>query len=861
MQNRTRHILILGIFFVSGGVGLLYEVTWSRQLQLIFGSIVFSISAVLSAFFIGMALGSYTMGRWGSRTNPLRLYSLLELILGLFVLVFPLLFKLVDAIYLSVAPLLVDRYLLGQAIKFILSFILLFVPCALMGGTLPVLSRAIAKTPENRSSRIGSLYAANTLGAVAGAAGAGFFLIERLGLTRVVLAGGITNLVLAGSAFLLSLKCKEKVVVSTHLSTRPVKPNRWPLLLYGISGFCALAYEVLFTRALMQTFISSTYAFSAILILFLAGIALGSSVMSIFIDKITRPALGFALLQVALALSVIFGMSILITTWLPLFLPTLIMGALFPVTVKWASGDTEIGFGVGKVYAANTLGGVIGVVAAAYILIPALGIRNGLLSLLYINLAVGFGLLIVCGPWKKPVQRGTLGLATIAAAVIIGFAVPSHLFFSGMEKDFSLLFYREGPVANVAVYQCKVPGRDFKILKTNNVFQSGGTDKHAMMVQKRQGHLPLLLHEKPDSVLVIGLATGVTLAAVAEHAIKRIDCIEIVPAQLHAIRFFEKENQAVFSDPRVRIIVDDGRSFIRTTPHRYDVIIGDLFQVKSAGTGNLYALEHVQACRTRLKENGLMVQWFPMQQLSEQGFKSAVKSFARVFPHVQFWFIDTAPRKPVIGLVASFQPVRLDIDIIRRRIIGAGTKFLDSGFHNPFFFVSQCIMQDQAVRSYIKDALPNTYDRPFIEFNAPRQKKERSSLEIINSLMKIESPLVLEAQTDADLEKMRYYARSHYQNLMAQLAFEMEQWEKAEVLLEKTLLKTPRNPDTKRLLGRTKIMRAAGLIPKGKYELALQKLDSAQALGIDDVFLFNLRKTANQMQTQIDADKKDQLPE
>jgi hypothetical protein len=356
----------------------------------------------------------------------------------------------------------------------------------------------------------------------------------------------------------------------------------------------------------------------------------------------------------------------------------------------------------------------------------------------------------------------------------------------------------------------------------------------------------MLLHDNPDSVLVIGLATGITLSAVAEHAARFVECVELVHSQLEVLRFFEPENRGVARDARVRIVIDDGRAHVRHTPHRYDVIVSDLFQVNSGGTGNLYAREHVRACREKLREGGLLVQWFPLQQMTVRGFRSALRSYTEEFPYVQFWLCDGSPEKPVAAVVASMNPLRLDFDRILDRIGRAAAPTAASvGYDDPYFFLSQCIMQTERLREYAGSAPLNTYDRPVVEYSAAR-RPFNTGKKIILSLMAAPSPLRLEAERDEDLTLLQEYARAHYRNLLSQLAGSAGRWDRAEEILEETIAVVPRNPDTRRLLGRAKVLRAASLIEQGRRYDASVKLDSARLLGIDDPFVTRLEGLAKE---------------
>ncbi len=241
MSSSVRFLVISSLFFCSGAVGLVYEVVWSRQLQVLFGSTAFSVSAVLTAFFSGMALGSYCLGKWGNRGHPLRVYALLEIGLGLYIITMPVLMRSLDRIFLYLAPSLTEHFLTAQGVKLLLSLVVLIIPCTLMGGTLPVLSRAVADS-DGREGAVGLLYAMNTLGAVTGAAVAGFYLIEHFGMSRLLLAGAILNAVLGLMAVLLSYRIPHRGPGREESEeVRTAGDIRLPLAVYAVSGFCALA--------------------------------------------------------------------------------------------------------------------------------------------------------------------------------------------------------------------------------------------------------------------------------------------------------------------------------------------------------------------------------------------------------------------------------------------------------------------------------------------------------------------------------------------------------------------------------------------------------------------------------------------
>lgn len=856
---------------------MLYEIVWAKQLQFLFGSSIYSITTIISSFFGGMALGSYLFGKWKTDKNPIMIYAFIEIALGTYCLLSFLFFDVIDGVYLSLAHGLIGSNLtLILLIKFSLSFLVLIIPCTLIGGSLPVLSRCLKVTDNNRGNKVGKLYGVNTLGAVSGAFITGFFLIESFGLYNTVLIGACISFIIGVVAF---LKGKSGSVVTKEEELKaPIvdKHLYWlSLTAYGVSGFCALGYEIVWTRILLQMLPSSTYTFSLILSLYLLGIGFGSLFGSWLMKKVKSAVVWFSVIQMMLAISVFCSIKISesnvlyndlisggwtnhltamgIKTASLLFIPCLLMGALFPVMVQWYRSDLkDIGFSVGKIYSVNTIGGIIGSLCAGFIMVPMLGASASLVLFATINLTIG---LFFIKEWQfiqsiKKWKYVTASFLIMTIFILYGFT--NNFNKVSTPEGYKQLFYKEGPSANVSVYQSTVPGREaIKILKVNGVYQSGGTDDHAMIVQRRQGHLPMLLSQQIDSVLVFGLATGITLATIAEHKkVKHIDCLEIVASQEAAAAYFENENNQILSNKKVRVIIDDGRSYIKTNVYKYDVIVGDLFQISSSGTYTMYSKEHIETCKNRLSDHGLMVQYIPLQQITETNLKSVINTFVHVFPHVQLWLLDTFAQKPVLAIVASPQPIRLNSYLIQQRIDTNDAKTLpDVGYDNPYLVINQCMMQTETVRSYVDDAPLIRLNHPTMEFSAPRilteQREERIRLMMSNLLEKL-VPLGVEVPNEGSaeiLEKLSLHAQASKSNTIADLALGIGKWYTSEKVLQEIIVKMPDHFDTRRILGRTNVFIAIDLLKQRKKKEAIDRLEKAKQLGINDIMVEQLLTT------------------
>jgi len=872
MKSRLTCFSLIFLVFFSGLVSLVYEIVWARQLQNVFGSETFSISIILTSFFGGMAIGSRVIAGFGRRHDPISLYGALEIAIGIYTLLFPVLIKFTRYAYFSTTAVFYNMPFTGVFFKTAISFLLFLVPCTLMGATLPLLSRYAGRLDLFTGKSVGLLYGMNTFGAVAGTFVSGFWMIGALGLSATVRTAAIVNLIIGFCALALSFvgKSEPYIAIPAENSAKPKdNPAKFILWLYGISGFCALALEVLWTRAIMQVFNGSTYAFSSILIVFLAGSAIGSVVASVNIHRTSSPVLWFALGQMAIGTLVFItlfiipaefvtyswliktlpptwtfrSLSVLITSGILVFVPAMFIGALFPLVVQVVSPKpADTGFEVSRIYAANTVGSILGSFCAGFILIPILGLRNSLILIALTVVIIGLLLFlkVAKGPfWWKPAT-----IVCFSVAVAISFRiVPANLFNANAPRGYLRIFHKEDATADVSVYTGGFNDVPAKVIRVNNYEVTIETQGYGMCILKREGHLPCLLHPQPDSVLVIGLGSGITLSCAATHGCRHLDCIEIVPAQKRALNCFAAENGDIVSDPRVTIITADGRSFVESTKNKYDVIIGDLFNVSAAGTGNLFSVDHFEACRRRLKPGGIMVQWLRPTQMFENGFKTAIRSMAAVFPNVELWTGYFDPYSCMVGVVASLEPLHVDLKELQTRIDHRNSNSLAScGYENAFFLASQRQMDNAQTRVYAGAGECNTYDRPLIEFLVPKQMDTKGQMELLKSLLNT-NPLIDNA-TNEEMRQLAMWKDVATWNLGAQTYIAANHWTDAENILASLYQQLPSHPDTKFLLGQVECRMASEDLVRGNPSSTLLRLQTARQLGVDYPFMIELEKRA-----------------
>ncbi len=580
--------LIYPLFFLSGAVALIYEVVWFRSFSLIFGASHLAVSTVLFVFMGGLALGSHLLGkRVEHHAKPLRLYGFLEVGIAVFAVFFVLLMKLYPHVYVPLARLGANNTVYLSSLRIVLAVASMLVPATLMGGTLPVLARLVSSGPERLGARLSFLYGINTIGAVAGTLAAGFLLLPYLGVNGTLAVAIGINLAIGLSSIAL------QDTVSSHLAREAAHPpwekgvavkpetfafngpkSRIPyrLVLWGIgiSGFCALGYEVLWTRVLSMVIGTSVYGFTIMLAAFLSGIASGSGACGIFL-KIARGReggrrfiTGFGLVQFLIGVTallvtytlrdlpaeairiqnLILGTDIsvfevrlvanILVAFCYMFLPAFFMGVAFPLAgTIHANFRNTAGSSVGEVLTYNTIGAILGASVSGFVLIYLFGIERSLQILVALNM--GTGLLIAASTAERPLA--TWGTAAVTAAVLLALALNPDRWKGWDTKYFAIyrnnqreafdspgeiedamentdvLFFREGINETISVIKPK--GAPQALLVNGKTVAS--SIKQDIQCQMALGHLPVLLHRNPGKVWVLGLGTGMTLGAVSVH--------------------------------------------------------------------------------------------------------------------------------------------------------------------------------------------------------------------------------------------------------------------------------------------------------------------------------------------------------
>ncbi len=742
------------------------------MLTQIFGNTTHAIATVLSAFMAGLALGSYTFGRLvDAGKNALLAYGLLEGGVGIYGLLVPTLFAITQQAYTRLYGLAESSFAVFSVVLFLLCFTVIVIPTALMGATLPVLSRFCVTRFATLGRRVGDLYAINTLGAVVGCALTGFFLVSHLGLRVTVRLGAGVNLAIAAVIVVAVAALRgregspgEGGEETPHGGEAPghSRPDRMLLLAFALSGLAAMVYENAWTRALTLVIGMSTYSFTVMLTTFLVGLGLGSLLYARWWGGREVGMAGFGALQVLIALSALatiplferlpllflrlrhgFGDSFeqfltiqVVLSGLVMLVPTLLLGATFPVVARiYTQNLRAVGRSVGTAYASNTLGAIAGAFLGGFLFIPTIGVQHSIALGVAVN--AGVGVLLVAldatigtrrrlftagamlavslwaftgfGTWNKGIM--TSGV-TIYAHNYSGFPT-DDLRREWMVRD-DLLYYREGLTATISVHRSA--GSDYLYEKINGkVDASTGDTPTQLMV----GYLPMLLNPGAKRVLVIGMGSGMTAKAVAAFPVERLEVAEIEPAVIEGARFFGEKNGRIHDDPRVRFIHADGRNYLLAVDQRYDVIISEPSNPWIAGIGNLFTREYYELARANLTEGGVFGQWMQTYGMAPEDLRMVYRTFAEAFPDVSLWAVNDSD----MLLIGTGRPQRLRRADLTAALAGrpvAQRDLRDLGFVDATSVLAMYLMPKAALLKMAGDAEVNLDDVPRLEFSAPR---------------------------------------------------------------------------------------------------------------------------------------------
>ena len=656
------------LFTASGFAGLIYESLWTHYLKLFLGHAAYAQSLVLVVLMGGMALGAAGAARFSTRiASPLAAYALVEAAIGLLALVFhPLFVGLTDWSYAALLPGLGGAGSL--AAKLAVSCLLILPQSLLLGATFPLMSAGIARAlPRAAGESVAMLYFTNSLGAAAGVLAAAFVLIDWLGLPGTLRAAGALNLLIAAAVVLLA---RPLPALAPDSGAAPAA--RMLLAVAFLTGLASFVYEIVWIRMLSLVLGASTHSFELMLATFILGLALGGLAVRRRLDAGPPPALLLGWVQLAMGVAALatlpvydftFGVMEALMRGLAhndtgyalfnlgggaiaamVMLPaTFCAGMTLPLItaalLRGGAGEPA----VGRVYAANTLGAIAGVVLAVHVGLPLAGIKGSLIAAATLDAALGIALLAAFSS-RRVAFPAAAGWAAAGLAVALGVHLDANKMTAGVYRHGDLegsrhakvLFARDGKTATVHL----VKYTDALSLRTNgksdgaiNLERGGdpGTDEITMVLT---GALPLALHPAPKSAAVIGIGTGLTTHTLLQSvAIERVETVEIEAAMVEASRGFLPRNRGAYADPRGTVIVDDAKTFFAAGNRRYDVIVSEPSNPWVSGVSSLFTREFYRRVREHLAEGGMLLQWFQLYEIDTSLVASVMTALGAEFPH------------------------------------------------------------------------------------------------------------------------------------------------------------------------------------------------------------------------------------
>ena len=738
---------VVACFVLSGFAALLYQTAWLRQFSLVFGTSELAVAAVLAAYMGGLSLGAAVAARYVHRiTRPVLFYGLLEAGIALSALAVPLLLQLARLVYVALLggqPEPVDASGLGQSFFYlIVAFIVLAIPTTFMGATLPLLTKYVVKSEAQIGTRVGLLYATNTIGAIGGTLVAGFVLLPLLGLNGTVWVGVVINLVV----FILA----ASIAIQIGKTTSTVEPDRqasspaagevqseptgvlrsrfWILPIMLLSGANAFVYEVLWTRLLGHILGGSITAFATMLAGFLSGIAIGSAIASRFARTRDQATGYFVTAQLGIAVT-----SSLIYQLLPLAIPetaglggnvafailvllpaTIFIGATFPLAVRMlAVSRKDAAPASARVYSWNTVGAIAGATLAAFFIIPLLKYEGTIKLAVLLNASLGLAAAFLA-------TRRVRSAIVIPLIFLLGFSgfyhprMPEEILRSSPVFPMpggEIVFYEVGRSATVVVIE---EGGSF-YLRTNGLPEAAPSELGSPPERRTQRNLslfPVLARPRAESMLVVGFGGGVALESVPRSVLS-VDVIELEPQVLAANRFYEgrRENNPL-DDPRINIVVNDARSALSLTEKKYDAIVSQPSHPWTAGASHLYTREFMQLAREHLTEDGVFLQWMNATFVDDFLLKALSASLLDVFTHVRMYQVDPG----TIFFLGSEQPLDPERQMARTGLplTDDVLTYLEEGIGAPEDLLVALTMDQENLEDFSAGAPPITDNRNYM---------------------------------------------------------------------------------------------------------------------------------------------------
>jgi len=722
-----KRLFLLSLSFLSGFAALLYEIIWFRKAHLIFGVSYYALSTVVITFFLGIAIGSFVGGRladyFHSDRKNLKFYGFIEAGIAVFSLLVPL-GLLISGYFLSLfySP---DVSLWAfNFIRFILSSVVFLVPAIFIGMTFPVVLRIYVDKRSQLRKGVSLLYFANTIGGVLGVVLTGFIFIRYFGIQNSLYLGVLINVLIAISVFVMG-KMYSSEIKEDYLNSEESKAGIFVFLSFA-SGFIAISLEILWGKLFVLYFFGTIYAASVLLGMFLFGLAAGSFVYAKYLKGASLKTFGY--LQIIAAVFVMIGFSffvnfnpsaegfgasvfqLVIASLVIVFIPATLFGISFPLVIdSFVKNRRKIGNSTGKVYAANTIGGISGAFVAGFFMIPLIGLRNSMLLFSFLGLILGLFVLL-----KRDSRKGVIYFVVgLLVVLLLGLNSPSLVGIGDLKEEVRVVYNEPGLTGIVSVLEDKQAEDSYYRLYVDNQ-EVAATTPVLSLDSKVLAHLPLILHGNASNALTIGYGSGGTSYSMLLHDIE-VDAVEIEEKVIEASEYFKDLNQGVVGHDNLSIIIEDARFYLRATDKKYDVISTDVTNIRYKSNSNLYTKEYFELMKSSLNRGGIATAWVPVSDISEEDQKILMKTFNEVFPETTVWYFYNKLSPFFIylgtdGLAIDYSKISDGFNDVE---IAAD---LEEVGVNEINFINSLFMDARLVKEYVGNAGIHTDNNPVLEF-------------------------------------------------------------------------------------------------------------------------------------------------
>ncbi|HYN08180.1 MAG TPA: fused MFS/spermidine synthase [Vicinamibacterales bacterium] len=738
------------LFVGSGCAALIYEVVWFQLLQLVIGSSAVSLGVLLGTFMGGMCLGSFLLPRRiDPRHHPLKVYAFLELAIGAMGLLLLWGMPLIGGAYTAWAG--------GSVIvRSIVAAICLLPPTLMMGATLPAVARWVQTTPQG-VSWLGFFYGGNIAGGVVGSLLAGFYLLRIHDMAFATYTAVALNVIVAAIGLLIARMTTHEPVAEATGEVRRAAGATAVYVTIALSGMTALSAEVLWTRLLSLLFGATVYTFSLILAVFLLGLGIGSTVGSALSRDARNPraalgwcqmaicgALGWAAYQLNASLpywpinpsitpavlnSTIFNFQLDVVRCMWVVLPGAILwGASFPLALAAvAAPGQDPGRLVGGVYAANTVGAIVGALGTGLALVIWAGTQTAQQILIVISALSALIMLapIAAGEGTQPagpkrlawigtiflvLATGAAGLLARSVPPVPGLLVAYGRYAATWINQSSIIYVGEGLNAFVAVSQLSTGVRNYH----NAGKVQASSEPQDMRLQRMLGHLTHLIPTAPKNTLVIGCGAGVTAGAVSIGPnVEHVTIAEIEPLVPQVVStYFAEYNYDVVNSKKVRIHLDDARHYLLTTDETFDAITSDPLDPWVKGAANLYTQEFFEVAKAHLNPGGVVTLFVQLYESNTAAVKSEIGTFFKAFPNGVVWGNTNNGQGYDLVIMGQAEPIKINIDQMEAKLHSpAYAQVMQSlreiGFNSAVELFSTYAGTAQDLEPWLKDASIN----------------------------------------------------------------------------------------------------------------------------------------------------------